>query len=88
MQGVQVDMGLTADEAHTSHNKTGNSDSAINAFLDYMFMMNAKAIIRTGSSFSGTVVNIRRMGCFRTGSPDNVLLERGLVSCTPKSLGC
>lgn len=81
-------MGLTADEAHTSHNKADNSDSAINAFLDYMFMMNAKAIIRTGSSFSGTVVNIRGLVCLRTGSPDNVLSERGLVSCVPKSLGC
>ena len=81
-----MDMGLSADEAHTSFN--GNRDSAINAFLDYMFMMDAKALIRTGSSFSGTVVHIRGLVCQKMTSTDNQLSERGLAACVPKSFNC
>lgn len=54
-------MGLNADEAHIGFND--NPDSVVNAFIDSMFLMGAKAIVRTGSSFSGTVASMRGLVC-------------------------
>ncbi|CAM9748754.1 unnamed protein product [Ascophyllum nodosum] len=85
IKGVQVDMGLTADEAHTSHNGT-NLESTINAFLDYMFLMDAKAIIRTGSSFSGTVTSNRGLTC--RSAPNSSLSTRHLSMCWPIGFSC
>lgn len=82
-QGVQVDMGLNA-EAHTQFSE--NPDSAMNAFLDYMFLMDARAIVRSGSSFSGTVVNIRGFSCRKT--VNNALAERGILVCFPSGYSC
>ena len=78
-------MGLTADKAHTSHNRT-NLDSIINAFLDYMFLMDAKAIFRTGSSFSGTVISNRGLTC--SPVPKSPLSARRLSMCWPKGFSC
>ena len=58
-----VDMGLDARDAHTAHSQ--NLQTALGAFLDFFFLLDATVIIRTGSSFSGTVTSIKGLKCQR-----------------------
>eukprot|EP00752_Nemacystus_decipiens_P012206 g10821.t1 len=57
-----VDLGIAAEDSHTQFSKNPNT-TAINAFIDYLYLMDADVIVRTGSSFSGTVANVKGMKC-------------------------
>lgn len=78
--GGQIDMGA---ETHTSFSNDPNA--SMNAFLDMMLLIDA-AIMRTGSSFSGMVVQIRSLRC--KAVLDTVLTPRGLNVCAPPDASC
>ena len=59
-----VDMGLDSSDAHTAHSQNP-LQTALGAFLDFFFLLDATVIIRTGSSFSGTVTSIKGLKCQR-----------------------
>jgi len=57
-----VDLGIAETDAHTSFSKDP-ATTASNAFLDFLFLMDAFIIVRTSSSFSGTVATIKGLEC-------------------------
>lgn len=64
-QGIttgHIDLGISEQDAHTWFS-TNPSLTALNAFLDYLFLMDSAAIVRTSSSFSGTVASIKGLDC-------------------------
>ena len=65
-----VDLGVTGEDSHTAFSKNPNT-TAINAFIDYLYLLDADIIVRTASSFSGTVARIRVMKCVRVVSGHN-----------------
>ena len=71
-------------ETHTEFSDDPNA--SMNAFLDYLSLLDATVMVRTGSSFSGTVAMIKGMSC--KGVPDTVLSPRGLQVCTPSDMVC
>lgn len=75
-----VDMGLTARDAHTKHSRNP-LQTALGAFLDFIFLLDATVIVRTGSSFSRTASNIKGLECHR-GIYDT-LPKRVLYRCLP-----
>lgn len=60
-----VDLGLQASDMHTGHSSRANV-AALNAFLDFLLLLDATVIVRTGSSFSGTVCVIKGLKCIRS----------------------
>ena len=78
-----VDLGIAESDSHTEFSKDPTT-TAMNAFIDYMSLMDASIIVRTGSSFSGTVAGLKGMECqdaqsYASGCPS-------LKICTPR--GC
>lgn len=53
-----VDIGLAPGDTHTAYTENP-SEVALNAFLDFFSLIDAKAVVRTGSSFSGTTCQMR-----------------------------
>ncbi|CAM9302049.1 unnamed protein product [Ectocarpus sp. 8 AP-2014] len=80
LHGGQIALG---GETHTYF---PDEDASMNAFLDFMSLIDATAIVRTGSSFSGMVVAIRDMAC--KAVLDTVLTPRRLAICTPRDMSC
>lgn len=54
--------GLTDGEVHTMYSHNAEL-AAVNAFSQYLFLMDAAGIIRPNSTFSGTVCHIRGLKC-------------------------
>lgn len=52
-----VDLGIAPDESHTTFSK--NPDTVVNAFIDFLYLMDASVIVSTGSSFSFAVAEIK-----------------------------
>lgn len=52
-----VDLGITPNESHTAF--SNNPDTVVNAFIDFLYMMDASVIVSTGSSFSFAVAEIK-----------------------------
>ena len=77
-------MGLGPEDAHTEFSR--HPLVAINAFLDYIFLLDAAVIVRTGSSFSGTIVEIKQFVC--SPSSGHELLGHELFVCIPKYSSC
>lgn len=78
---VFTDVGLAAGDTHTMY--TGHPELvALASFLDFLYLMDAQVIIRTASSFSGTVARIKGMRCQLTVDT----LGRGMQMCLP--VGC
>ncbi|CAM9329392.1 unnamed protein product, partial [Laminaria digitata] len=75
-----VDMGLNASDAHTAHSHHP-LETALGAFLDFLFLMDATVIVRTKSSFSGTVVSIKGLECQK--EVYDSLPARELLLCLP-----
>ena len=75
-----VDMGLNSSDAHTAHS-ANPLQTALGAFLDFFFLLDATVIVRTGSSFSGTVAKIKGMHCER--KVYDALAERTMFLCLP-----
>ena len=82
--GSQIDLGMGNGDTHTDY--SSNPEASMNGFLDYMALMDAAVIVRTGSSFSGTVVAMRGLPCRHVH--DTVLTRRGLSVCTSKGMPC
>lgn len=57
-----VDMGLPGSETHTEFSPRAEL-AAANAFVDFLLLLDAKMIIRTSSSFSGTISSIKGLEC-------------------------
>lgn len=81
LQGGQIDMGGVTHTGGSNDPKT-----SMNAFLDFMSLVDATVIVRTGSSFSGMVTMMKGMFC----APvlDTGLTHRGLNICVPGGLAC
>lgn len=52
-----VDLGIAPDESHTA--VSSNPDTAVNAFIDFLCMMDAAVVVSTGSSFSTAIAIIK-----------------------------
>lgn len=52
-----VDLGIAPNESHTAF--SNNPDTVVNAFIDFLYMMDASVIVSTGSSFSFAVAEIK-----------------------------
>lgn len=61
---VLIDTGLEPGDVHTALSNHPE-EAALTAFLDYLFIMDATFIVRTGSSFSGTAASIKQLPCNR-----------------------
>ena len=74
-----VDMGLNASDAHTAFSEYPLRTASA-AFLDFLFM-DSVVIVRTSSSLSGTVADIKGLHCHR--KVYNSLPNRTLFFCLP-----
>ncbi|CAM9730588.1 unnamed protein product [Ectocarpus fasciculatus] len=79
-----VDLGIDDVDAHTSFSKNPNA-TALNAFIDYLYLLDSSTIVHTGSSFAFTAVNIKGLECTGVQHPAD-LPVRGLKVCLPA--GC
>lgn len=75
-----VDIGLNASDAHTAHSQNP-LQSALGAFIDFLFLLDATVIVRTGSSFSGTVCHIKGLTCQKRVY--DTLPNRSVSLCLP-----
>ena len=75
-----VDMGLNASDAHTAFSKKP-LETALGAFLDFLFLMDSTVIVRTASSFSGTVADMKGMHCHQ--QVYDSLPKRHVFICLP-----
>jgi len=75
-----VDLGVDPEDAHTKFSR--NPNTVINAFIDYLFLMDATVIVRTRSSFSGTVARIKGLDCHSTINPH--LMVKEILVCQPR----
>lgn len=80
-----IDLGV-GDDGHTAYSKNPSA-AAVSAFIDYLYLMDADIVVRSGSSFSGTVVRIKRMTCIRAPGVQPMLptSHSGLFVCLPPS---
>jgi len=69
-----VDLGISPSDSHTAFSK--NPETAVHAFIDFLYLLDAKSILRTGSSFSGAVAAIKGHDCL------------SVVKCYPNSNKC
>lgn len=75
-----VDLGIGEGDAHTGLSRDP-ATTANNAFIDYLSLMDASMVIRTGSSFSGTIVTIKGLKCKKAKSTAKA--RPGLDICLP-----
>lgn len=61
VEGGFVDLGIDGPDSHTAFSR--NPDTVINAFIDFLHLMDASVVIRTGSSFSAAVTDIKGYTC-------------------------
>lgn len=80
---VFADMGVEDKDVHT--NFSTHPAAATNAFVDYLFLMDATLIVRSGSSFSGTVCSIKGLRCRESRRAD--LIRRHIIICLPRECG-
>ena len=76
-----VDLGVAGEDSHTAFSKNPDT-TAVNAFIDYLYLLDAEIIVRTSSSFSGTVARISGMTCNKFVSGDNQL-DMHIFVCLP-----
>lgn len=63
METGYVDLGIDARDSHTAFSK--NPETTVNAFIDFLHLMDASVVVRTSSSFSGAVTDIKGYACTR-----------------------
>lgn len=73
-----VDIGVGSEEVHTAFSQ--HPQVASNAFMDYLFLMDARFIVRSGSSFSATVCSIKMLVCRKSHT---TLVGRSIEICLP-----
>ncbi|CAN0352336.1 unnamed protein product [Ectocarpus sp. 6 AP-2014] len=76
-----VDLGIDDLDAHTAFSKDPNA-TAMNAFIDYLYLMDSSIIVQTGSSFSFTVASIKGLKCIGIPHPEELPVRR-LIVCLP-----
>lgn len=76
-----VDLGVSESDAHTEFSKDPET-AALNAFIDFLSLMDASILVRTGSSFSGMIVAIKGLKC-HGALPGVDLPVRDLFVCLP-----
>ncbi|CAB1118918.1 unnamed protein product [Ectocarpus sp. CCAP 1310/34] len=76
-----VDLGIDDVDAHTTFSKNPKA-TALNAFIDYLYLMDSSIIVQTGSSFSFTVASIKGMSCHGVAKPEG-LPVKNLNVCLP-----
>ncbi|CAB1104555.1 unnamed protein product [Ectocarpus sp. CCAP 1310/34] len=81
IQSGFVDLGIADSDAHTGY--SANPDAtALNAFIDYLYLMDSSIIVQTGSSFAFTVASIKGTSC--RGAPKTKGAPvRSLYICLP-----
>lgn len=79
-----VDLGIADSDAHTNFSKDPKL-TAVSAFIDYLFLMDAAMIVRTRSSFSGTAAKIKGLDCQAVPAGEDQAVN-GLTMCMPR--GC
>ncbi|CAM9873547.1 unnamed protein product [Ectocarpus sp. 12 AP-2014] len=57
-----IDLGVSDNDAHTAFSKDPGT-TALNAFIDYLYLMDASVIVQTGSSFPSTVASMKGSKC-------------------------
>lgn len=78
-----VDLGIAEVDAHTNFTSTPEK-TTLNAFIDYLFLMDATTIVRSGSSFSGTVAMFKGFECRKPRVESKLPMTRmftGLLVC-------
>lgn len=83
IQAGYVDLGITEGNAHTSFSSDPKT-TARNAFVDFLLLLDAEVVVRTGSSFSGMAVAMRGLVCSRASVETPV---SGVLVCVPPT-GC
>ncbi|CAM9261505.1 unnamed protein product [Ectocarpus sp. 13 AM-2016] len=66
-----VDLGIDDVDAHTDFSRNPEA-TALNAFIDYLYLMDASIVVQTGSSFSSTVASIKGFICRTKGNPEEM----------------
>ncbi|CAN0245335.1 unnamed protein product [Scytosiphon promiscuus] len=78
-----VDLGIADSDAHTNFSKDPKL-SAVSAFIDYLFLMDAAMIVRSRSSFSGTAAKIKGLECRSAPAGEDHAATKGLTMCMPR----
>ncbi|CAM9863306.1 unnamed protein product [Scytosiphon promiscuus] len=74
-----VDLGIDARDSHTAFSK--NPNTTVNAFIDFLQLMDASVVIRTGSSFSGAITDMKGYRCVELDLGE--LPVKDLYMCLP-----
>lgn len=74
-----VDMGIAPEESHTRFSK--NPNTTVNAFIDFLFMMDATVIVSTGSSFSYAIAEMKGLRCSPLGAKGPVSFLGTMFIC-------
>lgn len=77
-----VDLGVAANESHTMFST--NPDAAVNAFIDFLYMMDAAVVVSTGSSFSSAVAEIKGHRSHQVGARDSIKIVNSMFIFAPR----
>lgn len=77
-----VDLGIAPNESHTMFST--NPDTAVNAFIDFLYLMDASTIVSTGSSFSAAVAEIKGYKCVSMSAGDATDIVKSMRMCVPR----
>lgn len=77
-----VDLGIAPDESHTTFSK--NPDTIVNAFIDFLYLMDASVIVSTGSSFSFAVAEIKGYRSHLIASRDSIQIVSRMYVFVPR----
>lgn len=78
-----VNMGMHEGDGHTQFSH--NPNTSANAFVDFLYLMDASSVIRPQSSFSGTAVNMKGAACKESEGPASQLVAQTLIFCQPRT---
>lgn len=73
LEVTYADLGLEPGDVHTAFTDHP-SDAALNAFLDFLSLVDAAFIVRTHSSFSGTAADIVGLNCRRAKASEHFVV--------------
>lgn len=85
MRSGYVDLGVTDGDAHTSFSSDPKK-TARNAFVDFLLLLDAAVVVRTGSSFSGMAAAIKGLTCSEAAVSAETPVS-GVYVCVPPG-GC
>lgn len=77
-----VDLGIGPGESHTKFST--NPDTVVNAFIDFLYMVDAAVVVSTGSSFSLAVAEIKGYRVLKVAERDSIEMVESLYLCIPR----